>query len=602
MPSNSNAPTGPQSSNKVSRSSLYGQRTIGLLADWFDEHYQLTILRTAEEAVTQRGSSMLSFAGGIPGSNTRNSQARHAAFDLIRPNNVDGAILLAGTMVNELGTEALASLLAPLQGLPLCAIGIEVPGIPSILVDNRSGIEQAMAHLVDSHNARKVAFIRGPSKNKEAESRYAAYQVALTRANISFDAGLVFQGDFLRASGEAAVQHWLGQGVTPDAIFAANDEMALGALHALTQAGKSVPGDVALIGFDDIEGARNTTPPLTTVRQPLKDLAVASVRTIMDQIAGREVPQVQTLQTHLVVRESCGCSLRLSSTGQSLHPDSSSTAPANVGFVAAFAQRKQSLKAELQRAARGEFAGLGTWEERLIAAFSAELDHSKAAPTREFLEQLNQCVTAVAQANGDVTRWHDVVTAFRRYSIPCCGDNLQLRGEAEDLLQDARMATAYAVERKEAQERMGMERFTRRLSGLGAALTGCYDLNELASRLKVQLPSVGIEACYLSVYEPFELQVRASPPKVARLVAAFDGKAELPTYGAPFDIHQLAPVELWPPSRLHSATLLPLFLKEVDLGFLLLEGRSVKGSVLEFLREQLSIALYGALLASKVSG
>src|SRR5690606_8268831 len=114
---------------------------------------------------------------------------------------------------------------------------------------------------------------------------------------------LVFQGDFLSASGEAAVAHWLKTHAIPDAIIAANDEMALGALAALTSAGLSVPSDVKLVGFDDLEHSRLSTPPITTVRQPIKDLAIAAVRTIMDQLNGRDVPQLQILQTQLILRE-----------------------------------------------------------------------------------------------------------------------------------------------------------------------------------------------------------------------------------------------------------------------------------------------------------
>jgi phosphoserine phosphatase RsbU/P len=603
-PTPSNHP-GPVS--QLPRVSQFGQRTIGLLADWFDEHYQLTILRTVEEAVAQRGSSLLSFAGGIPGSSRRHSQQRHAAFELIRPSNVDGAILLAGTMVNELGTEALARLVEQLRGLPLCAIGIEVPGVPSILVDNQSGIDQAMTHLVERHGSRRVAFIRGPAKNKEAESRFAAYQAALGRANIPFDAALVFQGDFLQASGEQAVQTWLATGTEFDAIFAANDEMALGALHALTAAGRNVPSDVALIGFDDMEGARNASPPLTTVRQPLKDIAVAAVRTIMDQLQGREVPRMQMLQTHLVLRESCGCSLRLSSTGQSLHPDVSPTS-SPIGFAQAFSRRKQSLKAELQRAARGEFQGLGAWEDRLIASFAAEMDAlskgqgakdatGESVPAGEFLEQLSQFVSTVAQADGDVTRWHDVVTAFRRYSIPCVGTDLELYSAAEDLLQDARMATAYAVERHEARKRMTIERFTRQLVNVGSALTGTFDLTELSRAIQSELPALGITACYVAVYEPFGARQHTHLPELARLVAAFDNGFEVTAIGEQFRPHQLAPTSCWPPPRQSRFTVLPLFLKGAELGFALVESKTAPGAVLEFVREQLSIALFGASIS-----
>ncbi len=568
------------------------RRNIGLLADWFDEHYQLTILRTAEEAVAQRGSSLVSFGGGILGSTTRNSERRQRAFDLVRPENVDGAILLSGTMVNELGPEAVQQLLVQLQGIPLCAIGIELPGVPSILVDNQAGIDQAMAHLVDRHEARRVAFIRGPSMNKEAESRFAAYQAALQRANTPFDAQLVYQGDFLQDSGKAAVKYWLNAGVVPDAIIAANDEMALGALRQLTRSGKSVPSDVALIGFDDVEGAGTATPPLTTVRQPLRDVAVAAVRTIMDQLLGREVPKVQLMQTHLVIRESCGCALRLSATGQSLNPPSSRTLDTPRDFASAFARKRQSLKAELQRAARGEFQSLGAWDDQLLDSFAEQLESGEP----KFLEQLSSFVASTADSGGKVSRWHSVVGAIRRYSIPCCDGDPELLATAEDLLQDARVATADAVERNDARKRIELERFQDKLTKVGAALTGSFNIEELTQEMQKRLPSIGVKSCYLAVYDPFNLSPSDQPRNRARLIGAFDDGKALEVDRAPFATDGLAPPKLWPPARLHHFSVLPLFLKGVDLGFALVECEHTEGSVLEFVRKQLSIGLYGSLL------
>ncbi len=551
-------------------------------------------LKVAQEAVNQRGSSLLAFAGGIPGSIKRGSDKRAAVFDVVGTSNIDGAILLAGTMVNELGTEALEKLLERLDGVPLCAIGIEVPGVPSILVDNQAGINQAMTHLVEHHKASKVAFIRGPNKNKEAESRFAAYKASLAQANIAFDERLVFQGDFLQSSGKHAVAHWLSEQVKPDAIIGANDAMALGALHQLNKNGMSVPGDVALIGFDDLPVAQNATPPLTTVRQPLRDLAVAAVRTIMDQITGREVPRLQVMQTHLVVRESCGCALRLSSTGQSLNPpDSSRGTQQSVAFPAAFAAGQPALKAELQRSARGEFQVLGSWEEKLIAAFSDQVTGGKS----EFVERLEKYVGAVAAAGGDVRRFHDVVTAFRRIAVPCCGNDWDLRGVAEDLLQAARLTVANAVEREQARDRIALEHSSHTLVSVGAQLAGSFDLAELQQVVSQRLHELGVTACYVSVYEPFTLE-RAGKPEKARTVAVFDAEVELHPIATPFDSHQLAPPELWPPARLHRFVTLPLFWKELELGIALVECDASSGAVLEAVREQLSIGLYGALLAA----
>lgn len=570
------------------RTSIYTNRSLGLLADWFDEPYQQTILNTAEHAVLQRGSSLLAFAGGIVGSSNRGSVHRHRIFDWLGSSNIDGAILLAGTMVNQLGAEALDQLLQRLKGVPLCSIGVELQGVPSIVIDNQSGIHQAMAHLVDRHGCRRIGFIRGPQQNKEAESRFEAYRAALERADLAYDDALVFQGDFLRSSGQAAAEHWMRAGNLPEALIAANDEMALGALSAFSKGGVHVPNDVRLIGFDDQESARHATPPLTTVRQPLQDLAIAAVRTLMDQIVGREVPRLQELQTHLIMRESCGCELRLSSTGQSITSEAKS---ADVGsFVDAFARRRQMLRAEMTRAARGDFHHLENWEERLLSSFGEQI----STDGHQFIDELKQQVAIVFNHDEDVSRWHDIVTALRRVALPCCVAP-QLRAVAEDMLDEARLVTTHAVERAQAQKRFRLERFMRTLVEVGTALTASYDLEALARSIPAELPRLGVTACYVAVYQPFELDTPVGDPIRARLLAAFDGPKTLTTSSPSFEAPQLAPDALWPPPRLHRLTVLPLFLKEHDLGFALLEGPH--GALSEMIRSQLSIALYGALLA-----
>lgn len=568
-------------------------RTICLLADWFDEPYQETILRTAEDAVTQRGSSLLSFAGGIPGSQTRESQKRHAAFELIDHHNVDGAILLAGTMVNELGAEGLEALLQKLEGLPLCSIGVEVKDIPSILIDNQSGIDRALTHLVEMHGCKRIAFIRGPVKNKEAESRFTAYQEGLHRLELKRDAALVFQGDFLSASGEAAVAHWLQTRTIPDAIIAANDEMALGALSALTKAGLSVPADVRLVGFDDLEHSRLATPPITTVRQPIKDLAIAAVRTIMDQLLGRDVPRLQVLQTQLVLRESCGCSMHLSSSGQSQFPEPS--VRGENSFEAAFQARLPSLRAEMARAARGEFYSLGSWEDELARAFHDTIIGSQS----RFIEELSKRIGQVANAGGDVSRWHDIVTAFRRVAVSSSGSDPTLRAQCEEVLHEARLLTAQAVERAEAKKRITALRFNRTLQQSGAIIASSFSLSALSAAIQKELPPLGVSACYISAYDT-PSQSDAPLPALAELVCAYDETGALGVNGGPFEARRLAPADIWPPKRLHRLTVVPLFLGDWQLGFAMLESQA-DGSVIEMLRASLSVALYGCSLTRRLN-
>lgn len=583
-------------------------KTLGLLADWFDEHYQETIRQTAEDAVHQRGANLLSFAGGIPGSLTRNSHKRHAVFDLAQPANVDGAILLAGTMVNELGTSGLESLLEKLRGLPLCSIGVELKDVPSIVVDNQMGIDRALTHLVEHHGCKRVAFIRGPAKNKEAESRFAAYQEGLARLELKKDAALVFQGDFLSASGEAAVAHWLKTRTVPDAIIAANDEMALGALAALTNAGLNVPTDVKLVGFDDLEHSRLSTPPITTVRQPIKDLAIAAVRTIMDQLNGRDVPQLQILQTQLILRESCGCSLRLSASGQSQFPEP--TGEANVDFEAAFAARQWSLRTEMARVARGEFHSLGPWEDELIRSFQETITGGQS----RFTEELSRRIAQVANAGGELSRWHDIVTAFRRVAVPSTNSVPILRERCEDVLHEARLIVAQAVERAEARKRLTASRYTRALQEAGSTIASAASAEALDLALHAYLPRLGIAAWYVSAYSP-GVSVGSPLPRDGYLLSA---SADLSTSQTPkpnaesshppsstpthpvFPLKDLVPHGVRSNKRLFRLTLVPLFLHDQQLGFALLDSHGVEGSVVEALRASLSIALYGCTLQRRI--
>jgi phosphoserine phosphatase RsbU/P len=576
--------------------------TLGLLADRFDEPYQQAILKTMEGAAQQRGANLLAFAGGIPGSTLRGSDKRSLMFELVDSQTVDGVILLAGTMVNQLGVEGLTRLLARIEGLPVCAIGVEVPEMPSIVVDNDAGVRQAMTHLITHHGAERIGFVRGPQRNKEAEARYAAYRAEMDRAKLTIDPRFVFDGDFLRGSGTRAVQAWLAapSKELPDSVLCANDEMALGAVAALGRAGIRVPEDVRVVGFDGVEVARLSSPPLSTVRQPLEDLAVMAVRTVMDQIAGRKVAPLQTLGTHLVVRDSCGCVLQLTSTGQSQMVDEGMPSQRGTGedFNTAFQRFRSPLQAELARVARGEFSSFAGWDSELTAAFSDQV----AVRDGSFLQALTQLLGRVRGKGQDVGRLQDVISAFRRFALPCTGDDQQLRMHVENVLQEARIIIAAGAERAHGERSIELERFAVKLSEVGSSLVRTFDLVKLAKAVCRELPRLGIDAFYLCAYEGAASDTGL--PAKARLLAGFDLEhgvhIDKPSE-ATFDTAGLLPPALQPRATpgTRQLSVLPLFIEDDSLGYCLVQARGGKAAVLEVLRDQLSAALYGAQLASR---
>jgi LacI family transcriptional regulator len=174
-------------------------------------------------------------------------------------------------------------------------------------VDNRDSSRQAVAYLLDLGHAR-VATITGPKNMIAGSDRLQGYVDALRERGVPYNPDLVAEGDFTEEGGYNAMQHLLPQ--EPDALFAANDVMAMGALRALREDGKSVPGDVAVIGYDDMPFAARSSPPLSSVRQPIYRTGMVAAETLIDMIAQPAgAPRRVIMPTELAIRASTGSAL-----------------------------------------------------------------------------------------------------------------------------------------------------------------------------------------------------------------------------------------------------------------------------------------------------
>lgn len=171
-------------------------------------------------------------------------------------------------------------------------------------IDNREAGRMATEHLI-RRGATRIATIAGPSDMVAGNDRLAGYRDALEAAGLDFDPALVVHGDFTASSASEAMRTLLEH--EPDGVFAANDAMAIAAIREIQRAGLEVPGDVAVVGFDDGPRAADAVPSLTTVRQPIRRLGSTAVTTLLDIVAdpGRRIREV-ILPTELVVRASSG--------------------------------------------------------------------------------------------------------------------------------------------------------------------------------------------------------------------------------------------------------------------------------------------------------
>jgi DNA-binding LacI/PurR family transcriptional regulator len=216
--------------------------------------------------------------------------------------HVDGAVL-----VSLHGNDPLPGHLQA-RGVPLVIGGRPPAGVTAsyVDVDNREAARSAVRHLHDA-GRRRIATITGPRDMAVGIDRYEGYLEGLAAAGQPPDDALVAEGDFTFEGGAAAMRRLLKTAPSLDAVFAASDAMAAGALNVLRAAGRTVPADVAIVGFDDSPLAAATDPPLTSVRQPIEEMGRELVRLLAESLerSGRATRRV-LLSTELVPRASSG--------------------------------------------------------------------------------------------------------------------------------------------------------------------------------------------------------------------------------------------------------------------------------------------------------
>lgn len=567
--------------------------TLGFLVDLLDDGYQSAIVCGAATAAENAGAAIHCFVGGIIGSHLRSDLHRNHVFELANPTNIDGLVILGGSLVNHVGVEALARYCERYRPLPMCSIGAPLYGMSSVLVDNEIGMRSVIDHLAIVHAQRHIAFIRGPLANEEAELRFRVYREALLRHGLPCDERLIVIGDFLADSGRVAVSQLFDERRIAlseiDAIVASNDSMAFGVMKALAERGIRVPADVAVTGFDDVEQARYTDPGLTTIRQPLEEQGREAARAVLLALQQQKQPPNSLLRTELVVRGSCGCG------GVIEHPPLSSANGILLGFEATLVSRRQRMLAELARAARGTLTHAGAnWEARLISAVAEELRGERTGTAIKLFEGF---VHGLVEHGHDVGPCHDVLESLRHEILACLRKEPERRETAEDLFQDIRLVIARTTERLLGGTRLRIEQWARLLSAVGARLIGTFDLAELRAAVESNFPLLGIASCFIVEYEPGNC-----PSKFSHLVLAYDRSA-VSTLPCPvrFPTEEVLPLDSageWRERR--NFVIAPLFFKEQILGYLVLEFDPAQVFAYEAIRDLISAALKGAMLVKDV--
>jgi DNA-binding LacI/PurR family transcriptional regulator/signal transduction histidine kinase/ActR/RegA family two-component response regulator len=404
--------------------------------------------------------------------------ADNAIYELLRADSADGIIVVSSLLSTYCGPNGVARLVERVAHATKCSIGIELSGVPSLVLDNRPGMEAVVEHLVRDHGRRKIAFLAGTPENPEAKVRFDAYQTVLARHGIACDPALIASGQFRTNSAKVAMEEILARGVEIDGVVAANDEMATGAIDVLRKHGLRVPQDIPVTGFDDLMLARLGNPPLTTVAQPFDQVADWAVRAIEDQVAGRTVPACTGVAARFVRRQSCGC-------GYEAYRRDSQVSALTPGSIV---DRLETLGPVLAGLLGTGFSSGAAATKRLLDGLRAEMAGQREA----FHEAIVGLLDNAGTDNERQRMLHSAICYLRD----------ELRGwsnlEVERVFFDGLNLVALSNTTSQMQHRLLLDENYLRLLGVGEQASIAFDLASLRGALVKGLPNAGVRNAYLA--------------------------------------------------------------------------------------------------------
>jgi DNA-binding LacI/PurR family transcriptional regulator/anti-anti-sigma regulatory factor len=557
--------------------------TIGLLTRKLFYAWILPQVHGVVDACRERDVNLICFPGGIISHGEGFEAQDSIAYDLASIAKLDGLIVLtssvAGSIPDEKGIQDFYRRFHP---RPI--VGIERPsaGIPTILKSEYESMGEVIAHLIEVHGYRRIAYINRVGAGPQQE-RYRAYMDTLAKYGIPYDPNLVFSShDDLPDFDE----HKVRPDIDFEAVVTCDDVFALDTLRALQSQGVRVPEQVAITGFDDVAESWTVTPPLTTVRPPFYEMGYRAVEMVLALLAGDQVPEQVTLPCKLVIRQSCGC--MAAEVARSAQPTGVEEANGET-LDAILAAHRADIVADMAQAVRSN----SDWAEPLLDGFVTEI---KGQSPGLFLRELNDILRRVGMTGGEIRSWQQGLSALRRWLRP--GLDAATLALADDLWHQARMIVGEVAERARAYQALQAERQAQMLREVSQALITTFDVERLMDVLAESLPRLDFPAGYLSLYEtPQPYQYPQPDLGWSRLMLAYDerGRVELSPDGQRFPTGQLLPEEMWP-DRQFSFVVEPLHFQNDQIGFALFDMGPREGSPYEALRGQISSALKGALL------
>jgi signal transduction histidine kinase/DNA-binding LacI/PurR family transcriptional regulator/DNA-binding response OmpR family regulator len=480
--------------------------TIGVLAGWqfyrtaTNLSYLAPIFRGITHAAQKLGCNLLLGCGMGPSASPSDPLrpvwpvvSPEHDFAPIGPWNTDG-LIIAVPLHSQARTAYVQELIV--TGHPILFVGSGETG-STIAVNNAGGILEAMRHLVD-HGHRRIAFIAGTVEDMRGDSgeRLHTYQWGCETYGLDNDPSLLAFGRHVYDGGYLAMQQILDSEAEFTAVLASNDESALGAMQALQNAGRRVPEDVAVIGFDNrLEGSIHK-PGLSSIHVPLFNIGYRAVHLLLEHIEGKSaLPDLVKVDTHLVIRESCGCRV-----GKMVAFETDSAHAGQTGSSEKRSSRlARTIAATIMNRARSltEDEGLALCQ-RLVDAFKRSVHQGDSA---EFQTALAAALQRTALGDDDTHIWQDAISLMSAEFGETSANTPLTAALVRNLMSEARLTISAAMQQQHRRYVVDERWTASRLSLLNARLLTALDELQIYEILAAHLPGMDIHTAMLVLFE-----------------------------------------------------------------------------------------------------
>lgn len=566
-------------------------KTIGLLVVDLEGSYSSMIWPEVVRFTRAKGHDCLILPANNPEYPYHYLSQFNILYNFARKGIVDALIIIPSTFENFLSPDQVQKLIEKIQTqVPVVSLNTKVEGAPSLLINNHSGIEDGVEHLVRVHGLRRIGFMSGPADNRESMIRKESFLKKMEQEGCPVEDEWLMTGDFTEPTAHSLTwekgQYWVRD---LDAIITANDYMAMGIIRSLKNQGFNIPKDLAVIGFDDFSKAPYLDPPLSTVRQPFRKMVRAAVNLALDLCEGKEKEDEFFFDTELVIRSSCGCTDFLSNEtiNREFHSIKSS-----------------SVQEDLRNLINDKYNP--TIRERLeiplrrIYAFIENEQPSKEN-VKNFLKLLEAIIDKEFVQYHFLPDWHYLFTLLLHYLEISIPEKVKL-WRASEIFERSQYFISRKIRSWQGYQDILQQELTMPLRSLQQNMAMVFDHKGMVETLAEWSKYLNLKNCFISLYSGDEMidGLYSSLPEKSMMIMAYkDGilrenvSVENPLL---FPTLDLWPAPFKPVPSGKAWTVAPLYNRDRRYGLVISEITDYNGSFNETIRHQLSVTLHSCFL------